>query len=289
MSVASVEKSMKKIRILHLLAYIFLGIIVVFSLFPVVFTLLSSFKSNQEIMAGGANLFPKEFTFDNYKEAWQVANFKAYTWNSIYMTFFVVVGTILSSAMAGYFFARSDFPGKRILFGVFTSTMFICMGSITLFPLLEIAKLLHLNTSLWGIIIIKVFGVNIMNIYLVKNFIATIPKEIDEAAKIDGCSFERIFFKIIFPLLKPVIATVGLIVFRDAWNDYLLPMVFTIANPKQTPLVVGVVALKGSGQSASSWNLMIAGTMISIIPMVVVYLFLNRYFIAGLTSGAVKG
>jgi len=125
-------------------------------------------------------------------------------------------------------------------------------------------------------------------------FIATgninqIPKEIDEAAKIDGCNFFRIFWQIIFPLCKPLIATVGLISFRTAWSDYLLPYVFTISKKQLWPLVVGVVSLKSSGEAVSQWNLMLAGISISILPMMIIYLILNRYFIAGLTEGSVKG
>ena len=167
--------------------------------------------------------------------------------------------------------------------------MFISLGSITLFPLLEITKVLHLNNTLWGVIVINVFGLNVTNLYLVRAYVTTIPREIDEAAIIDGCGFFKTFTHIIFPLLKPVIATVGLLSFRMAWNDYLLPMVFTMANRAQSPLVVGVVALRSNGEVASSWNLMLAGTMISILPMMIAYLGFNKYFVAGLTSGAVKG
>jgi ABC-type glycerol-3-phosphate transport system permease component len=121
------------------------------------------------------------------------------------------------------------------------------------------------------------------------SYMSSIPYEIDEAAKIDGCGFFRIYWNIIFPLLKPLVATVGLLSFRAAWNDYMLPMIFTLANPQKSPLIVGVVSLRNSGEAASSWNLMLAGTTIAIVPMLIVYLFLNRYFIEGLTSGAVKG
>ena len=269
--------------------YLFLTIILILTLYPLVYTLLASFKSNQDILASGTNIWPEKFIWENYKQAWVLADFKRYTWNSIYMTFFIVVGVLINSSMAGYVFSRGKFPGKNIIFALFTSTMFISLGSLTLFPLMEIAKFLHISKTLWGVIIIQVFGLQITNIFLVRSFVNSIPGEIDEAAKIDGCSFFRIFWNIILPLLKPVLATIGLITFRMAWNDYLLPMVFTIANPKQAPLVVGVVALKSTGEAASSWNLMLAGTMISVIPMLIVYLFLNRYFISGLTSGAVKG
>lgn len=272
-----------------LVIYAFLMTVFVITIFPVMYTLLASFKTNQEILASGANLLPQKIQLQNYQKAWVLADFKRYTFNSVYMTFFIVVGVLINSSMGGYVFARGKFPGKAAIFAIFTSTMFISMGSLTLFPLLEIAKFLHINKTLWGVIIIQIFGLHITNIFLVRSFVNSIPYEIDEAAKIDGCSFFRIFWNIVAPLLKPIIATIGLITFRQAWNDYLMPMVFTSSNSKQAPLVVGIVALKSSGEAASSWNLMLAGTMISVIPMLVVYLFLNRYFVSGMTAGAVKG
>ncbi|MCU6710235.1 carbohydrate ABC transporter permease [Paenibacillus sp. J5C_2022] len=269
--------------------YLFLLAVLLFTVFPLLYVFFASFKSNQELLASGSNLLPRSFTLDNFKQAWVLADFKRYTWNSMYFTFFIVVGVLFNSTMAGFVFARGRFHGKKLIFGIFTSTMFLSLGSVTLYPQLEIAKLFHIHTSLWGVIIIQIFGLHIANVFLVRSFVNSIPYEIDEAAKIDGCSFFRTFWNVILPLLKPIIATIGLITFRQAWNEYLMPMVFTISNPKQSTLTVGVVALKSTGEAASSWNLMLAGTMISIIPMLAVYLFLNRYFIAGMTSGAIKG
>ncbi|RED77590.1 carbohydrate ABC transporter permease [Cohnella phaseoli] len=276
-------------RISTLAMYAFLCIVLVFALMPLVFVLFASFKSNQEILAHASRLLPIEWTFQNYKEAWTLANFKRYTWNSVYMTAFIVFGTLLVSTMAGYVFARGRFPGKATLFAAFTATMFLSFGSITLYPLLQIAKILHLNTSLWGVIVISIFGMHIANIFIIRSFVNSIPYEVDEAAIIDGCSFFRTFWNIILPLMKPVIATIGIITFKYAWNEFLLPMVFTLSNPDQRPLSVGIVALRSAGEAASSWNLMLAGTMLSVVPMLAVYLILNRYFVAGLTSGAIKG
>ena len=152
-----------------------------------------------------------------------------------------------------------------------------------------IMKVFHLNKSLWGVVIIRVFGMNVTNLFIARGFINSVPKEIDEAAKIDGCSFAGIYYRIIFPLCKPLIATVGILSFRSAWNDYMLPMVFTMTDPRRMPLVVGIMQLKSSGDAASSWNFMLAGTAISLIPMITIYIMFNRYFISGMTSGAVKG
>lgn len=277
---------MKKIG--KIIMYVFLLAVAFVTLLPVLFSFFASFKSNQEILTS-ASLIPKKLCLDNYVQAWEMADFKTYTWNSIYMTFFSVIGVVLSASMGGYAFARGEFPGKKLWFTLFTATMFISLGTITLYPKLQIARLLHINKSLWGIIIMNVFAVGPTNLFLVRSFIESVPREIDEAATIDGCGFVRIFFQILLPLIKPILATIAIITFKNVWNDYLLPMVFTISSPSKSPLVVGVVALKNTGEGATSWNLMLAGTMISVIPMIVVYLCLNKYFVEGLTSGAVKG
>lgn len=267
--------------LLILLAFVFL--------FPLIYIFFSSFKSNTEILTAGNKLFPEKFVLDNYIQAWNLANFRLYIKNSVFMSFFIVLGSVFVATISGYVFERGNFPGKKWLLAVIISSMFISVGSLSLYPQVQIAKDLGIHNSLWGVIIIRVFGMNVMQFYVSKNFIKSIPKEIDEAAKIDGCSFFRTYWNIILPLLKPLIATVGLLSFRLAWNDYLLPLVFTMGKPENTPLIVGVVNLKNTGEAASSWNLMLAGTMMSIVPMFIVYLCLNKYFVSGLTSGAVKG
>lgn len=125
--------------------------------------------------------------------------------------------------------------------------------------------------------------------YLVRGFVNSLPKELDEAAEVDGCSFFRTFFSVYFPIMKPIIATIAIFSFGRAWNDYLMPMVVTISNPDQQTLAVGLASLKSSTDAAASWNIIMAGTMISAIPMLVVYIFFNKYFISGLAAGAVKG
>ncbi len=271
------------------LVYITLLIIFLITVFPVFYTFMGSFKSNMELLTNGRKIIPTKFVVDNYAQAWKLANFKQYTFNSVFLSFFIVVGTIITSTVAGFVFERGQFKGKNVIFGMVISSMFVALGSLTLYPQLMIAKFFGINTSLWGVVIIRVFGMNVTNLFVTRSYIRTISPEIDESAKVDGCTFFRIYRSIIFPLLKPLIATLAILEFRFAWNDYLMPMVFTLSNPKRMPLVVGIMNLKGSGAAASSWNLMLAGTAIAIIPMVLVYAIFNRYFIQGLTAGAVKG
>jgi multiple sugar transport system permease protein len=282
-------KVLKRLPVASVFIYIFLLVMVAISLFPVVYILLASFKTNQEIIAGGVNIIPQEWQVENYVRAWKLGNFGRYTWNSVYMCFFIVAGSIVTATIEGYVFSRGTTKFSKFVYSMVMASLFISIGTLSLFPQLGIIKAMKLNGTLWGVVLIMVFGMNVTQVFLSTSFFNQIPKEIDEAARIDGCGFFRIFLYIISPLTKPLMATVGLISFRAAWSNYLMPYIFTISRPANLPLVVGVINLKSSGEAASSWDLALAGISISLVPMLIVYLFLNRFFIAGLTEGAVKG
>lgn len=278
-----------KFKYPQIIIYLFMLIMAAIALFPVVYIILSSFKTNQEIMVGGVNLLPEVWQPGNYVKAWKLANFARYTFNSVYMCFFIVIGCICTATVEGYIFSRGSSKFSKFVYSLVMASLFISIGTLSLFPQMGIIKAIKLNGTLWGVVLVHVFGLNVTQVFLSTSFFNQIPKEIDEAARIDGCSFARIFASIIFPLTKPLIATVGLISFRVAWSDYLMPYVFTISRPKNIPLVVGVINLRSTGEAASSWDLALAGISISLIPMLIVYLFLNRFFISGLTEGAIKG
>lgn len=271
------------------LIYLFLGILTVFTLYPILYVVLGSFKENQELVLGGSSMLPKKFQISNYIEAWRLADFGRYTFNSVFLSTMVTAGVVAISSMAGYCFARREFPGKNLLYSLMIAFMFINIGSISLRPLFELAVKLKMNRSMWSVIFICIGTNQVTNIFLVRGYMATVPRELDEAAAIDGCSFFQIYYKIILPILKPVLATVALLSFRSAWNEFIMPQVFTMSNPEMRPLTVGVVALKTMGDGAAAWNIMFAGSAMSIVPIVIVYLFTSRYFMSGLTVGAVKG
>lgn len=275
----------------QIIMHLILMVVLLISLFPLIYTVSSSFKTNAEILTNPAAIFPNNPTFKNYIDAWnsEVFDAKRMAFNSLYYTVVIVVCTILTSAMDGYVFARGSFRGKTFWITAFSSTMFFGMGSITIYPLLKILNFLHVPKSLPGLMFIKIFAVHIINIYLVRSYVYTLPSDIDEAAEIDGCSFYGVFFRIILPLLKPILATIGVLGFQGSWNEYLMPMIFTLGDPKQRPLVVGVIALSKSGEAAASYNLVFAGTVISLLPVLVAYCVGNKYFVSGLLAGAVKG
>ena len=273
----------------QILVYLFLGVLTIFTLYPILYVVLGSFKENQELVLGGTSMLPETFQISNYIEAWRLADFGRYTFNSVFLSTMVTAGVVAISSMAGYCFARREFPGKNLLYSLMIAFMFINIGSISLRPLFELAVKLKMNRSTWSVILICIGTNQVTNIFLVRGYMATVPRELDEAAAIDGCSFFQIYYKIILPVLKPVLATVALLSFRSAWNEFIMPQVFTMSNPKMRPLTVGVVALKTMGDGAAAWNIMFAGSAMSIVPIIIVYLFTSRYFMSGLTVGAVKG
>lgn len=271
--------------------YICLFILMAIVLFPIIYTFSASFKSPMEFFNNSDKLLPQAPTIENYISVLTSdrLDIKTMLFNSAYYTILCVIINLVASAANAYVFERGHFPGKKALFLVFSSLMFINMGSITVYPLFDILNLIHLNKSLMGLIVIKALGIPIVYIVLIKSYIATIPKDLDEAAKIDGCSFFMIFRKIILPLLKPIMATVGVLSFNASWNEYLMPSIFTLSNPKQQTLMVGIYALKSSGEAAANWGVMLATTVIALVPVLIAFLFGNRYFVDGITEGAVKG
>jgi ABC-type glycerol-3-phosphate transport system permease component len=239
-------------------------------------------------MLAGKNIFPDIWQIKNYAEVWEKANFARYTFNSLFICFFSTIGAVALSSMTSYCLERRRFPARKLIYCLYLITMFISLGSVTLRPLYALAIEVELHNSLWPVILINI-GAQGSNIFLITRFIAGIPKELDEAAMIDGCGPFRTFKDILLPLLKPIMAVVALFQFRHAWNDYITSSVFTMTQPQLRPLTVGVVQLKYGASAAAEWHLMMTGAAISIIPMLIVYIFCNKYFMAGLADGSVKG
>lgn len=279
----------KKTKVVNGAVFVFLLLLAIFTLYPIIYILLGSFKTNIELVSGGLNIFPEKFVFDNYIQAWEMANFAKYTLNSFIIAIGVMVLSVFVSSMAGYVFARQEFPFKKAIYGLLIIFMFINVGSVSLRPLFELATKLDMNQSLLPVVIIATGLSQSTYIFLVNGFMRSVPKELDEAAEIDGCSFFGTYWRIILPVLRPALATVALLSFRSGWNEYILPLTFTMTREELRPLTVGVVALQYSGDGAAAWNILFAGSAISIIPIVVIYILLNKQFMSGTTAGAVKG
>lgn len=266
--------------------WLFLLVMAVLTVFPVLMTVAGSLKSSAELMTGGG-LLPEAWQFSNYAEAWKQTNFARYTVNSVFLSVMATVGTLLVAAMAAYVVDRRNFPGKRLFVGLQASTMFISVGAVVLRPQFDLMVKLHLNTTLWGVVLILV-AAHASTFFILLSFFKAIPRELDEAAMMDGSGFTRSFFKIILPLLAPGLGVTGLFAFRHAWNEYILPLVFTMTNPKLQTLTVGLANLRYGSSAAMQIHLMMAGACLSILPMLVVYMIANKSFMQ-VTAGSIKG
>ncbi|TBL81202.1 carbohydrate ABC transporter permease [Paenibacillus thalictri] len=268
--------------------WVFLLVIVVLIVYPVIFTLFGSFKTNFELL-NSTNLLPSKWQWKNYFDAWKMANFAQYTWNSLFISVASTVMNIVICSMGAYALARRAFPGRKLIMFILAATMFVTIGAITFRPLYDMMRAVHMHTTLWSVVLIFVGTHLSFDIFLLERFVRAIPKDLDEAATIDGSGFFGIYWRIILPLLAPGLGVVGLFTFREAWNQYVLPLIFTMTHPEMRPLTVGVISLKYSANAAAEWPLMMAGSMLSILPILIVYFLTNKSFISGMTSGSVKG
>ncbi|MDK2967641.1 MULTISPECIES: carbohydrate ABC transporter permease [Lacrimispora] len=279
----------RKTKLINAAIFLLLATLAFFTVYPVIYILFGSFKTNNELVRGGVNLLPQKFVMDNYIQAWEMANFSRYTLNSLIISFGVMAVSLTVSSMAGYVFSRKEFRLKSLIYNSMVMFMFINVGSVALRPLFELAVKMNMNRSLISIILISAGGGQATYVFLIHGFMNSIPKELDEAAKIDGCSFFGIYSKVILPVLKPALASVALLSFRGGWNEYILPLIFTMTNEKLRPLTVGVVALQNAGDGAAAWNILFAGSAIAIVPIILVYIAASKQFMGGMTAGAVKG
>ena len=276
--------------------YIFLVLIVILTLVPLIYTAGASVKTNFEIAQGGIKPFPEQPTLDNFKQVWGMnsvglsnnATYADYTKNSVLVSLLTVCFVVFFTSMSAYCFQRGNFPGRDILYWIFMGTMFVAAGSVTMFPLMQITSKLGLNNRL-GVAIVQFATAGASNLFLTMGYLKTISKEIDDAARIDGCSFIGTYFRVILPLSKPILATIALMAFRHSWNNFLMPRLM-LADAKISTLVVQVVKLRSSGgEGITSYNLMLTGTVFAAVPMIIIFLFFNRWFVSGITAGSVKG
>lgn len=266
---------------------LFVTVMVVFTLYPVLYAFLGSFKTNMELVLG-ASFFPREWHAENYEYAFQKLNFFRYSLNSLILCAISTFLAILTSSMAGYCMERYEFPGHTLLNALYTGLMFVALGSVTIYPVFKLMHSLRLTNSLLGLALVLTGG-QAANIFLVRSFVRTISRELDESAKLDGCTPFRLYISIILPLIRPIIAVVGLFAFRNTWNEYITSQVFTMGSASLRPLTVAVIALRYSANAAAEWHIMTAGTTIALVPMLILYALTNQQFISGLTAGAVKG
>ncbi|WP_420111095.1 carbohydrate ABC transporter permease [Pseudactinotalea sp.] len=252
--------------------------------YPFIWMFSAAFKSQREMLLGGLHLIPEEPTLDNFVRAWTTAKFGAYTLNTIVFTVLVVGIVLLVSSLSGYALSRPGLPLKKWIIAGLVATMFIPHG-YTIIPVFLLVNELGLGSSLLGAALAQAGPVQVVPVLLFMGFFAGIPSELEDAAKVDGVGFLRIFALIMMPLAKPVIGTVALLNFISAWSAFFVPLVFTLGNPELRTLGVGMYNF--FGQEGTDYAGLAAAATISVLPTIVVFLLLQKTFIEGI-AGAVK-
>lgn len=275
---------MKRNRKMRRLLHTVLILVCFVWIYPFVWMLFSAFKTNTEYIGSGMRLLPESFRWENFERAWKIANFSVYFKNSIIITCGSVVVVLTLSTLAGYALGRVRFPGKRALLLIFASTMFVPKG-YTIIPVFQVVKGLGLLNTLPGVILVESTGAHIIFILMFMTFFRTIPKELSEAADMDGAGFVRIFGQIMLPLARPVLATVAIMQFIFTWNSFFIPLVFTLNRAELRPLAVGMYSF--IGEHSVDYTGMAAGAVIALLPIIVIFASFQKYFVEGV-AGAVK-
>jgi ABC-type glycerol-3-phosphate transport system permease component len=252
-------------------------------IFPFLWMLSAGFKTNQEIFSG-LSLIPDDPQFGNFSRAWTDANIGTYFINTTIVTVGSIALVLVSVSMIGYVLGRYSFPGKKLVIALFALTVFLPEG-YTIIPIFELVTRLGLANSLLGVTLAQSGGANVVLVLLFAGYFAHLPKELEEAAIVDGAGFFRVFWQIMLPLAKPVIATTIILQFMNSWNAFLQPLVLTLSRPDLRTLAVGIYAFQG--EFFTDWSGMAAAATISLAPIVIIFLLLQRYFVEGL-AGAVK-
>jgi len=273
---------MKELKIQKILFYLVLAIMTLIYMGPFLFSLSISFNAEQDVFSWPIKLIPEKWTLGNYKRVWQDLPFSIWLLNSFVITLIQTVTNVFFAALAGFAFARLEFPGKNIIFAILLGSLMI-PGIILLVPKFIILNEFRLINTYAGLTLPGL--VSVVNIFLMKQFFETIPKDLEEAALIDGCSYFRIFWQIFLPVSKPALAAVAIYTFQGSWNEFLWPVIVSTTNDMFT-LPVGMAFLKN--EFSVQWPLLMAGTILISLPTLAIFLIFQRYFVQGVASAGLK-
>ena len=276
-----ISKVFMRLRSLHLARHIVLIIGAASVLIPFMWMFTTSLQTKAETYAV-QSVIPTSWHWENYLHAWQSAPFANYYINSLIMSAIIVVGHLAFDAMAAFAFARLEFPGKKVLFILLLSA-FMVPAFVTVIPMYGIIAQLRWIDTMAALTVPRL--ADVFGIILLRQHFSTIPRELDEAARIDGCSSLGIFIKVILPLSKPALATLGVFSFLFAWNDFLWPLLVTNAEEMRT-IQIGLSGFVG--RYGTSWNYLMAGTLTSTLPSIIIFFFFQKALERGIASTGLK-
>lgn len=249
---------------------------------PFIWTISTSLKAAGSVI-GNNSLIPANPTLEAYRVVLFGVPFPRWFFNSVVVAFFVTLLNIIFDAMAGYALARIKFPGGKIVFLIILGSMMV-PGQITMIPIFKILQGMGMIDTYWGLIV--PFMTSAFGIFLMKQFFESLPKELEEAAMMDGCSHFRTFWQIIFPLSLPAVAALSIFTFLASWNSFMMPLII-VSVPEMQTLPLGMAMFKQ--QYATNWTVLMAASVLITLPIAVLYLFFQRWFIEGISFSGLKG
>lgn len=258
-------------------------------IYPLIWMVMSSFKPTSTIFSTAGNLIPESFTLENYINGWKGfagIGFGQFFKNSLFIAITATIGTVLSSGLVAFGLARCKFFGRKILFGAMLVSMMLPAQVLMIPQYLWYQKLGWVGSFI-PLIVPYFFAIQGFFVYLMMNFIDGIPTELDEAAKIDGCSYYGIFIRIILPLIKPALITAGIFSFMWRWDDFLSALLY-VSNSVQYPVSLALKLFSDPG-SSSDYGAMFAMATLSILPAVLIFIFFQKYLVEGISTSGLKG
>jgi ABC-type glycerol-3-phosphate transport system permease component len=264
------------------ITFLTLSLIAVLFIIPFIWVIATSLKPEAEVFS--LSFLPSEVQWNNYSKVFQKLPFLAYLKNSIFITIVNILGILLSSSVVAYSFSCLQWPGRDKLFIFVLATMMLPL-QVVMIPIFIIFKELGWLNTFLPLTVPAFFGGGAFNIFLLRQFFLTVPSSLLDAARIDGCSEFKIFWKIVLPLAKPALATVAILTFMFTWNDFLGPLIYLSDKLKGT-LALGLAQF--AGQQEPEWALLMASSVLMMAPIILLFFFFQRYFIQGFTMSGIK-
>lgn len=268
-----------------LMLYTILGLFGIVMIAPFLWMISTSLKPPSQIAAFPPRWIPKPIVWGNYREAWNLLPFNLYFLHSLVVAMSVTSGQLITSSMGAFAFARLRFRGREPLFLVYLGTMMIPF-QVLMIPIYLLMKSFGLIDTLQALILPHIFSA--YSTFLLRQFFLTIPRELEEAAEIDGCGYMRRYSTIILPLSKPALTTVGIFTFMWSWNDFMWALIVTQSDHSRT-LPMGLAMFQNMFTVQTPWNLMMAAAVIALLPVLVVFVLAQKQFIEGITLTGLKG
>lgn len=279
-NVRPITRRVRRDHARDLLLFVPLVVLLLFTIVPFYWLILFAFREN-----GSTALIPVPFTLDHFVTVWNGSGFAIFFLNSVFVAVAGLVITTLLSVLGGYALARYSFRGKTALMLILLCTQFV-PGAMMLIPLFQVLNSVHLINNLWGLILVDSVFQLPLSLILMAGFIRNVPIDLEEAAWIDGCSRPRAFFAVVLPLLRPAIVAIGSFAFIGAWNNFLFALMF-LNEQKLFTIPVGLNYL--IGEYGVDFGALAAGGIIAIVPVVILFAYVQKFLVQGLSAGAVKG